>query len=491
MTSRPIIAGVRRALTGWSGIVTGSFALAALSLIVMRGSVAYDPYSWLIWGREIAHLDLDTRTGATAVKPLPMVVTTIFAWTGTAEPAIWLWIARAGALFMFGATFRLAWRWRGVPAGIIAVLGLFVSNWLIGYLFMRGMSEPMAAGFTVAAVDAFLMRKHRWAIGCLIASAYLRAEGWPILLVYLVWLAWPHGWVRRGVAAAIGIFVPVSWFLFDVFGAHQFFRSAEAAQHQSQGGPLLSRYPGIATFTETRKLASAPVVVLFVLALVIAIVVWWRSGHTLRPLDLTPEFVVTGVALVWIVVDAVLAQGRFATGAPRYLLPAEALACVAAGWLVVDAFGGLGRRWPAFGRPLVAGVSAVLLFAAVMAPSLDRGIRQVRLGRQLGQQYRALAARLTAVLDRDGGRGAVVSCGPVSTSQFEVPLVAWQLQIPIADVSTHPGPTGTFIRQAALPPLPTHVAGHYRLIASDHGDDPAGAGWLLYATCAQPSSGPS
>lgn len=469
--------------TGWSGVVVGSFALAAISMVVLRGSVAYDPYSWLIWGREIAHLDLNTRSGATAVKPLPMVVTTIFAWTGSVEPAIWLLIARAGALFMFGATFRLAWRRRGVAAGVIAVLGLFVSNWLVGYLFMRGMSEPMAAGFTVAAVDAFLMRRHRWALGCLIASAYLRAEGWPILLVYLIWLAWPHGWVRRGAAAAVGIFVPVSWFLFDVFGAHQFFRSAEAAQHQSQGGPLLSRYPGIATFTETRKLASAPVVVLFVVALVIAVAVWWRSGHTVRPLDLTPEFVVTVVALVWIVVDAVLAQGRFATGAPRYLLPAEALACVAAGWLVTDGFGWAAKHWAVLGRPLLPGVGAVLLFAVVLAPSLDRGVRQVRLGRQLGAQYRALAARLTTAIDEGGGRSAVVACGPLSTSRFEVPLVAWQLHVPIADVSTHPGPVGTFIRQAGLPPLPTAVAGGYARVAHVHADDPAGAGWEVYRTC--------
>ncbi len=468
--------------SGWSGIILGSLALAGLSLVVMRGSIGYDPYSWLIWGREMAHLDLDTRTGATSVKPLPMVFGTIFAFTGSKEPALWLFIARAGAIFMFGATFRLAWRVRGPVAGIVAVAGLAVSDQLLGYLFMRGMAEPMAAAFTVAAVDAFLLRRQRWAVGCLVTAAYLRAEAWPILLIYLVWLAWPHGWVRRGTAVVVGIFVPVSWFLFDVFGAHQFFRSAQAASAQSAGGPLTKRYPGLATFTETWHLASGPVVVLFVVGLAVTAVVWWRSGHPIRPLDLSPAVTVYVVALAWLIIDAVLAQGGFATGAERYLLPAEALACVAVGWLVCDAIDLL-RQHLAAVVPVVAGLAALVVFGAVMSPWLHRGEQQFHLGVQLGRSYDDLAHRLPHAIKAAGGRKQVIACGQITTQRFQVPLVAWQLHVHIALVTIVPQSTGVDFQQSGGPRITAALAPHYRRVASFGRSGPDPGSWVVYSTC--------
>jgi len=400
--SHPTAGVLRRVVSGWSGIVLGSLALAGLSLTVVKDSLAYDPYSWLIWGRELAHLHLDTRRAASAVKPLPMLLDAVFAFAGSKEPNVWLVLARAGTLIAFGGVFRLAWRLRGVAAGVMAVLGLAVSDQLIGYLFMRGMSEPMAAAAMVGAVDAFLLRRHRWAVGCLIAAAYLRAEAWPILLVYLVWLAWPHSWARRLLAVAVGIFVPFSWFLFDYFGAHQFLRSASAASQTSQGGPLLSHNPGLATFTETWQLASGPIVVLFVIGTAVAVRRWWRAGRPVDPLRVRPELVISVVAIAWMVVDAVLAQGRFATGAPRYLLPAEALGCVIAAVLVVDVVTSVRQRIAGPERSPAWSAAAALVvvaaFAAMVGPWLDRAGREVKAGVTEGRQFATLATRLPAAI---------------------------------------------------------------------------------------------
>ena len=107
----------------WPWIVVGCLALAAISLVVLPRGLAYDPWSWVIWGREIAHLDLNTRGAATAVKPLPMVFTTIFAPAGSAAPVLWLLVARAATLLSLALAFRLGQRLGGAGAGVIAAVG--------------------------------------------------------------------------------------------------------------------------------------------------------------------------------------------------------------------------------------------------------------------------------------------------------------------------------------------------------------------------------
>src|SRR6188472_1348872 len=77
-------------------VVLGCLALAALSLLE-PGSPTYDPWAWLIWGREVVHLDLST-VGGPSWKPLPVLLTTPFALFGSLAPDLWLFVARAGAI---------------------------------------------------------------------------------------------------------------------------------------------------------------------------------------------------------------------------------------------------------------------------------------------------------------------------------------------------------------------------------------------------------
>ena len=83
--------------------------LAALSLIGPH-SATYDPWAWLVWGREITHLDLVTTTGP-SWKPLPVIFTTPFSLLGdSAAPVLWLLVARAGGLLAIAMAYRLAAR---------------------------------------------------------------------------------------------------------------------------------------------------------------------------------------------------------------------------------------------------------------------------------------------------------------------------------------------------------------------------------------------
>ncbi len=71
-----------------------ALALGALSLL-FPSTPSYDPYSWLIWGREIFHGQLHIA-GGSSWKPLPVIFTTVFALFGSAQPNLWLVVARAG-----------------------------------------------------------------------------------------------------------------------------------------------------------------------------------------------------------------------------------------------------------------------------------------------------------------------------------------------------------------------------------------------------------
>src|SRR3954470_10874457 len=93
----------------WKAVVLACLGLAALSLL--GPSVpTYDPWAWIIWGREITHLDLNTVSGP-SWKPLPILLTTPFALLGdAAAPGLWLLIARAGGLLAIAMAYRLGSR---------------------------------------------------------------------------------------------------------------------------------------------------------------------------------------------------------------------------------------------------------------------------------------------------------------------------------------------------------------------------------------------
>jgi hypothetical protein len=459
----------------WWVMLLGSLGLAALSLLVLPHSVAYDPWSWLIWGREITHLDLNTRGAATAVKPLPLVFTTLFGRSGSVAPVLWLVVARAATLLSLALAFRIARRYAGVWGGLVAALCLAGTDEYLGYLFMRGMSEPMATATVLAAVDSYLDGRRRAALGWLIAAGLLRPEAWPFLFLYALWLAWPKSWGWRIAAIALGIAVPLSWFMIDVVGAHQFFRSANAATHQSQGGPLLTREPGLATLRETWHLMSPVTETLFLLAVAVALVSWWRTG---RP---SPTLWFSAGAFAWLIVDAVLAQGHFATGAPRYLLPGAGLACVVVGIFVVDVARWFARHAPDRKLALAVTVVIALAVAGALAPRAVTTGRQIRAGALIGRRFDRLEVSLKQAIALGRGRAAILRCGTVSTQNFQVPLVAWQLRVPLDQVQYGtPLVPGTLIARGNTPRLPPALAGTFTNLGTVGSADHT---WTVFTTC--------
>src|SRR6185503_614039 len=119
----------------------------------------YDPWSWILWGREVLHGDLVTLEGP-SWKPFPVLFTTPFALFGDdVAPALWLVVARAGGLLAFAMAVRLGARLAGPGAGAIAVGALLLSDEFI-FNFGRGNSEGLLVAFVLWAVESHLDGRH-------------------------------------------------------------------------------------------------------------------------------------------------------------------------------------------------------------------------------------------------------------------------------------------------------------------------------------------
>ena len=200
-SARPRPAAGRRGMAiRWVLLVC--LALSALTLL-FPSTPTYDPWAWLLWGREILHLDLVTD-GGPSWKPLPVMFNVPFSIFGVeAAPYLWLWIARAGALLALAMSFRLARRLVGRgAAGVVA--GVFAAAFLLTtYQYVRdsalGNSEALLAALFLWAFERHLDGRRDHALYLGLACALLRPEVWPFLGLYGLWL-----FVREPRAAAQG-----------------------------------------------------------------------------------------------------------------------------------------------------------------------------------------------------------------------------------------------------------------------------------------------
>src|SRR5687767_12452539 len=81
-------------------------AVSAFSLLLADEPV-YDAWSWLVWGRELAALGIDTTTGP-SWKPLPVLVAVPLSLAGGAGPDLWLVLVRAAYIMALVLAAELA-----------------------------------------------------------------------------------------------------------------------------------------------------------------------------------------------------------------------------------------------------------------------------------------------------------------------------------------------------------------------------------------------
>jgi hypothetical protein len=446
--------------------VVACVALAAVSLLG-PWQPTYDPWAWLLWGRQIAGGGLDTA-GGPSWKPLTVLFTTVFSAAGDdAAPLLWLVVARAGGLLALVFAFRVAARVAGPAAGIVAAGALLLVDGFTSNV-LRGNSEGLLVALTLWAVERHADGRRRDAFLLGVAAGLLRPEVWVFVALYGLWLvrdAW--GGPGRGRAVALvalaGVALAVLWFVPEWVASGSPLRSASRAQEPVPGSPGQADFPFLEVFVNASDAVPYPVAALGVLAVAVAIL--------RRPRDAAQRLVLAlaVIATVLMLTVALLAQAGF-TGNVRYVTLPASLVCVLGGIGAVELVrmlrGALGprARWAALAG--VVAVSAPLLVAN--AERLDRQLdRAAAEGR--------LAAELPDVLDRAGGREAVARCRPLFTDPFLTQLVAYRLHVRGIEVGIHPDPPGTTIAPRGV-----------------EADDPrfpvrATTGrWAVRATCARP-----
>jgi hypothetical protein len=392
-------------------LLLASAAPALLSLAVLPAAPTYDPWAWLIWGRELWSLDLSTAEGP-AFKPLPVVVCALLAPLGDAAPAAWVLVARAGACAAVLLAGVLAWRLAGdargsgvsrhtpaAAAGIAALAVLLTAGFV--RLSAAGSSEGLLLALALGALLATLDGRRRPALVLLAGCCLLRVEAWPFALAAVA-VCWPAAPGReRALLAAGVVIVPALWFGPEWLGSGDPRRSGSRALVPNPGQPAWADVPAWASLQAAAGLAFWPVLV--------GLLVLRRDLRALAP---------AAVGLAWIVLVAIMAQAGF-SGESRYALPGVALIAVSG----AVGLGTLALRAP--GRPVLAsGAVAVLIVVAAFPRAEGLGRDRAALAYQAD-----LRRDLARVVAAAGGPEALARCGRPVTGAYRGPLVAWHLRV--------------------------------------------------------------
>ena len=412
----------------WQIALAGSLAIAALSALVVAPAPSYDPWSWLLWGREVAGGGLDTEEGP-AFKPLPVAVCAVLSPLGEAAPVAWVLLARAGAVLGIWLAFRLARELAGgsLTAGATAAVAVALCGDYLAYAGSGVVTGGMLA-LVLGAVEAWRRGRHRTALGCLTACALLHVESWPFLLG-LGAVLWRRRLERPGVLAVVAVCVPAAWLVPELLGSGDLLRSAERAQIPNPGQPALAEVPALASLGQAAALPLWPV---WIGAAAVAL--GGRDGER-------PALLLAAAGVAWIGLVAAMAEAGF-SGEPRYALPGAALICIAGAV-------GLATVVP---RPAGA-LAGFAVAAALLVAALPRLGELSTLPARQAYQW-TLASDLATAVEAAGGREAILACGTPYVGAQRGPLMAYRLAV------------AKYVVEPDLPPRPAGVVFRSRLTAA-------------------------
>jgi hypothetical protein len=433
---RPVPAPWRRfagsPLLVWTAVC---IALAALSAAILPTVPSYDPWAWVVWGREVVdpHLSF-TVGGGPSWKPLPVMFTTIFALFGGAAPTLWVIAARAGGLLGLAGAFHLARRlvgaggW-GIVAGLIAAVGVALTQDWAYYMF-RGTSEPMLIGTALWAVDRLLAGRHAPAFLLAVATSLMRPEAWPFVILYAIWL-----WVReprlRPLVAAGVLAVPLFWFVPPWVGSGQPFLAATHAREYNGhlGGDPFGTVVGRGVNLQVLPALIAGLIAVGLAAVSLA---RRRDAAAWRGLVGDADGLILALAVFalawWVVVVAMTLDGY--PGLERFYLPAAATICVLGGVGVV--------RLARLAKPVWVAAGIAVVLVAISVPFTTSRISVARAQEPIASRAVHRLDQLSAAVAAVGGHHAVYPCHTsfAAVNHSVQTALAWKLHVTLGRVGT-------------------------------------------------------
>lgn len=440
-----------------------SLTVAAASLVIFLPAPSYDAWAWLVWGSELARGDLSTLEGP-AFKPLPVVVCTALTALGTAGPAVWVAIARAGAAVAAWLAFRLARRLaRGsLVAGTLAAVGVVLCGRYLSYA-AGGLAVGLLLAMALAAVEAHRAGRPRWALAAAVGCALLRAETWPFLVLagILVWRRRPQD---RWLLVTAAVAVPAAWFVPEVIGSGELLRSVGRARLPNPGQPALADVPALAS------LRAAVALPLWPLWVGVGLLGWAATAG--RSPAARAALLPAACGSAWIVLVAAMAQAGF-SGEPRYAVPGAALVAVSGAVGLATAGRRLARRRHAASAGFAAAVVLVVVVGAPRVAALGG------LQRRQAHQW-DLQTDLATAVEAAGGAHEVLDCGSPYVGPLRGPLAAYRLGVAkhVIEPDRPPEAPGFVFRSRLLPgaELLPAVPAAYTKVAS------TGA-WQVFSSC--------
>jgi hypothetical protein len=406
-------------------------ALAALSAAVLPTVPSYDPWSWIVWGREVTDPHLSFLvSGGPSWKPLPFVFTTLWGLFGSAAPTLWVITARAGGLMGLVFAWRLASRllgggWPGALAGLLAVVGVVLTqDWL--YYWLRGTSEVVLIACSLGALDRLLAGRRGQAFWLAVGASLIRPEWWPFVILYAayLWFRDPQ-WqsVKMRAVLAVGLLlIPFLWFVPPWIASGQAFLAAtHAAAYNGHLGSNRLR-------TVIGRGVDLQVLPALIAAIVAVAIGWWRERDRL--------LVAMAAAIVawWVVVIGMTLDGY--PGLERFFLPAAALTCVLGGVGLVRlgllAGDVLGRH-----RALVV-VAVTVALVAVSIPLSSQRLSEARGALPAANSAVTTLNHLDAAVAAVGGHHGVFPCRTsfAAVNHGVQTALAWKLHVTLERVGT-------------------------------------------------------
>jgi hypothetical protein len=408
--------------------------------LLLPWDATYDPWAWIVWGREVVHLNLHTADGP-SWKPLPVLFTTPFSLAGSAAPALWMIVARASGFLAIAAAYAAGRRLAGPIAGAVAAVTLFL-NLDFDRVVWLGSSEGMLVAALLAAVERHAAGARRTAFGLGVACALLRPEVWPFLALYGAWLVWRDRGALPLVAGSAAL-VLLLWLGPELWGSGQLWRSADRAQQPVAAAATFAPDPALEVVRRADAMLLGPVPAAAVIAGAFALAAMTRRRFS--PTDVT-VLAIASLALAWIGLVAVMTAHGF-SGNSRYVMAPVALICLLAG----------------VGGARIAGVLAALMRRAWLTPTATAAVAAGLIAAGLvpfaAQQAHELGTRL-AVLEYQadmrvglkhavaalGGARAVRACGQPVTEDYSVPMLAWYIGVHSASVGLDAPARGVVFR---------------------------------------------
>lgn len=436
--------------------------LGVLSAALLPTVPSYDPWAWIVWGRELVDPHLSFATGGgPSWKPLPVLFTTVFGLFGGSAPTLWVMAARAAGLLGLCAAWRLASRLAssavgdrpaakvgdgadasqagaisgsartiGPIAGLVAVLGVILTQDFAYYMF-RGASEPMLVAASLWAIDRLLAGRHGSAFVLGVGASLIQPVAWPFLGIYAVWL-----WIRQprlrllilaGIAA-----IPIGWFVPPWIASGQPFL---AATHARAYNGHLGRHPVLEALRRSADLQVLPVLILAALAVVLT------CGRERDRITLA----LTAGALAWIAVVVGMVIDGY-PGLERFFLPASAVLCVLAGVGVARVAALAGARVARESRRAaghapaarMATLGVAVALVAVSIPLSASRIDTARAQKPLADRAVRVLDQLSAAVRAVGGHKEVFPCRSSFTAVNHAvqTALAWKLHVTLARVGT-------------------------------------------------------